>query len=370
MSPEAVATALNSTLADGGPDGNYALQSLAEGVSGFTSLDGIGFLGQVHHMTAGPAHYNDTVNFLIKPSGDNSEITAFSMSLIGGALGDAGQGYKNIIMALKGANFNGFDAAAISNLGGSCPPPASTAAPALNEVDDLTQRRRLADSTATTTTTTTTAMDVTTTMDVTTAMDVTTTMDVTTAMMTTTAMNVTTTMTTTAAPVVGSCGASSPSSVPNCLNMDLGSCGNACCSLQVTLSMPAREAVQRLNSSFNTGGPDGDFTKQRMAEGDLGFANLTGKGIPGFGSGDLYIGQVHHMTSGPAHYNDTVNVNIQDGADGAIINAFSTSLIGGAYGDNGQNYKNLMMFLSVFGDAKNVTPGKFALSCPAPSLLI
>jgi hypothetical protein len=63
------------------------------------------YLGQVHHMTDGPRHYNDTINFnvIANPAGVGSLIHAFSLSLVGGALGDAGQNYKNIMMPLKAA---------------------------------------------------------------------------------------------------------------------------------------------------------------------------------------------------------------------------------------------------------------------------
>jgi len=170
----------------------------------------------------------------------------------------------------------------------------------------------------------------------------------------------------------GTCGLDSTSNVSDCQNGDHGSCGNACCSLTVTLTVSATEAYNVLSSSFDTGGPDGQFTKNPMAEGGFGFANLTG--LPpvssGFGSGDAFIGQLNHMTTGGKyHFNDTVNFNIVDSEGGATMNAFSTSLIGGAYGDAGQGYKNLMMLLSVFGDDATVAPGKFSTSCPAPTLV-
>merc|ERR1711879_575700 len=107
--------------------------------------------------------------------------------------------------------------------------------------------------------------------------------------------------------------------------------------------------MQKLNKTLSNGGPDGYYTLQMTAEGTLGFGDLRPFKIP---SGEQFIGQVHHMTSGPKHYNDTINFNIKPqlckGAycatgEGSIIKAFSTSLIAGALGDNGQNYKNIMM---------------------------
>jgi len=324
LSAENVATALNMSLADGGPDGQYELQNLFEGVTGFTSLGDAGFLGQVHHTTSGPGHYTDKVNFLIEPDGANSsKIKAFSLALIGGALGDSGQSYKNVIMALKSANFDGWSDSSVMNVGGSCPPPSGKAVSTQSQVAEVVERRRLDD------------------LD----------------------------------EVLGTCGLNDTSDVPDCQNGDAGSCGNACCSLTVTVSMSAHDAVVALNSSLDNGGPDGQFTKKPMAGGvDIGFANLTGLLPPAVaavvGSDQVYIGQVDHMTTGGAyHFNDTLNFNIVDVDGGASINAFSTSLIGGAYGDAGQNYKNLKMALSVFSDGV-IAPGKFESSCPASSLMI
>merc|ERR1712066_330931 len=97
-----------------------------------------------------------------------------------------------------------------------------------------------------------------------------------------------------------------------------------------------------INSSLVQGGPDGAFTLQMTAEGTLGFGDLRQFKIP---SGEQFIGQVHHMTSGPKHYNDTIDFTISKTDTGSVIKAFSLSLIGGALGDNGQNYKNIVMAL-------------------------
>ncbi|CAK0822353.1 unnamed protein product, partial [Prorocentrum cordatum] len=106
-------------------------------------------------------------------------------------------------------------------------------------------------------------------------------------------------------------------------------------------------AVQMLNKSLAGGGPDGLFTLQPTFEGTLGFADLRP-----FKQGVAFIGQVHHMTSGPSHFNDTIDFTIAPqecageapcNAEGSIIRAFSLSLIAGAYGDNGQNYKNIAL---------------------------
>lgn len=327
LSPADVAHALNTSLANGGADGHYELQPLVDSPFGFTPLEPDlpgAFMGQVYHTTSGPGHYTDVVNILIEPSGSAgtaSTISAFSLPLIGGALGDSGQSYKNIIMALKGANLAGWSDTLVSNVGGSCPAPTDkNARLARRDGAKILGHRRLD-------------------------------------------------------AVEGTCGLDPdviyPANVtiPDCKNWDTGSCGNACCSLTVTVSMSPSDAVSALNNSLDDGGLDGQFTKQDLAEKTVGFADITG-GPPaaaaafGFGSGPVYIGQVHHATSGPAHYVDVLNFNIVEGANGSsTIQAFSTSLAGAALGDVGQNYKNLMMALSVFNGSSTIAPGNFEMSC-------
>jgi uncharacterized surface protein with fasciclin (FAS1) repeats len=68
----------------------------------------------------------------------------------------------------------------------------------------------------------------------------------------------------------------------------------------------------------------------------------------------VYIGQVHHETSGAKHYNDTISYVVYNdpsvGKPGATIRISSVSLIGGALGDNGQGYKNIKMVMdTAFG---------------------
>merc|ERR1712013_779984 len=75
--------------------------------------------------------------------------------------------------------------------------------------------------------------------------------------------------------VDGTCGSASPSAVKDCLNVDYGSCGNACCALLIKVINEPASAVSKLNATLASGGPDGGFTLQRTAEHSLGFANLT-----------------------------------------------------------------------------------------------
>ena len=76
-------------------------------------------------MTSGPKHYNDTINMNVRATADGggAHVTFFSLSLIGGALGDAGQNYKNIVQ-LFDATFGNEYTAPLVHADGSCPDPA------------------------------------------------------------------------------------------------------------------------------------------------------------------------------------------------------------------------------------------------------
>ncbi|KAJ9469385.1 hypothetical protein DIPPA_01797 [Diplonema papillatum] len=140
----------------------------------------------------------------------------------------------------------------------------------------------------------------------------------------------------------------SPSSDPDCQNPDLGSCGMACCKLEFAFSSASPESVHAaLVTAVGGGGPDGRYSWQTTAEGTFGTFKLPEATYP-----YLYVGQAHHttpfpdgtmVTSGP--YTDTVNFAIyQDAARGnqTTLRGFSLSLINGALGDNGINYKSLL----------------------------
>ena len=95
------------------------------GVTGFADLRPFNvsrdFIGQAYHMTSGEAHYNDSINVNTVAAEGGSVVEFTSISLIGGALGDAGQNYKNIAMLAK-ATFG--DDVVLTHLDGSCPAPA------------------------------------------------------------------------------------------------------------------------------------------------------------------------------------------------------------------------------------------------------
>ncbi len=79
-----------------------------------------------------------------------------------------------------------------------------------------------------------------------------------------------------------------------------------------------------------------------------------------------FIGQAWHTTSGAARYNDTVDVNVASLPSGALVKFFSLSLVGGALGDAGQNYKNIVALArDAFGE--DVALDHVDESCPDPA---
>ena len=111
----------------GGPDKLYTPQMTAEGTVGFGDLTpyklDVDYIGQAWHATPNGL-YNDTINFTIGKSGKKAvALTAFSISQIGGAYGDDGQNYYNIINLLSSIDFDSD--IKIENADGSCPKAAA-----------------------------------------------------------------------------------------------------------------------------------------------------------------------------------------------------------------------------------------------------
>ena len=166
---------------------------------------------------------------------------------------------------------------------------------------------------------------------------------------------------------------------PNCDNADHGSCGNACCKLNIIVSGPASnpprsaDVMTALNETLAHGGPDGRYSFPKLAGGGFGFSDLRPYNL----SVD-FIGQTHHLTY-KRQFTDTQDYTISSttyqGAPAVAIKAFSISQIGGAYGDAGQNYKNLYEGC-VFGLAKSTAARLYLWhfhvenaddSCPPPA---
>ena len=146
-----------------------------------------------------------------------------------------------------------------------------------------------------------------------------------------------------------------------CDHGDFGSCGNACCKLTFAVPLVTEKTMAQLNATLHTGGPDQLYSAQPTAEGTSGFADLRPYSKP-----VDFIGQGFHKTTNGL-YTDTINFTIApvDGGSSSVINAFSLSQIGGAYGDDGQNYWNLVTLVqAAFEDAE---PQNVDGSCPAPA---
>ena len=113
------------------------------------------------------------------------------------------------------------------------------------------------------------------------------------------------------------------------------------------INAEATELKDQLETLLLKGGPDGRYTLMATAEdpSKRGFFDLRGHGL-----NVSYIGQAWHTTK-THHYNDTIDMTIADGAVAktSVLRAFSTSLIAGAYGDDGQNYKNLIQVVKALG---------------------
>jgi hypothetical protein len=125
---------------------------------------------------------------------------------------------------------------------------------------------------------------------------------------------------------------------PHCENVDMGTCGNACCSVTIPFlsGITAMNVLVALESTFPPPpalGPDGHFTLQGTAEtnGKPGFADLRQYNLTA-----QFIGQLWHSTPSLA-FNDTLNLVVYKDS----LTIFSISQIGGALGDQGQNYKNI-----------------------------
>mmetsp|Transcript_30355 Transcript_30355/g.70598 ORF Transcript_30355/g.70598 Transcript_30355/m.70598 type:complete len:192 (+) Transcript_30355:49-624(+) len=166
-----------------------------------------------------------------------------------------------------------------------------------------------------------------------------------------------------AASVAGTCGFAVPSAVPDCQNNDCGGCGNSCCKLAFEVAESPTVAANLLNQSIRSGGPDGAYSVRRLAEGVSGVGDLRPFHTP-----VDFMAQVYHTTSGPSHYQDSIDVTIAPRpGGGSVIKAFSVSLVGGAYCDAGQNYKNIVMLMKSISWTGATTFTRDGPMCPPPA---
>jgi hypothetical protein len=147
-----------------------------------------------------------------------------------------------------------------------------------------------------------------------------------------------------------------------CNHPDFGSCGNACCLLSFSINETPESVMQKLNSTIASGGPDGLYSARMTAEGTLTFADLRVYHPPG---NPYFIGQTWHTTKNGL-YNDTINFTLTPAAsDGSTrLVAFSISQIAGAYGDDGQNYFNIVQLMNSIWTGSNAVATHEGSSCP------
>ena len=162
-------------------------------------------------------------------------------------------------------------------------------------------------------------------------------------------------------PFESTCG--KDSKVADCDHPDLGSCGTACCSLEVNLTTSAPLAYGEIKAFLETGGQDASYAYSNYTDA-AGHdpSDALPDGIPG---GFQYIWQGTHATKGG--YVDTLNFWVKpiDGLS-ATLGLFSISNIHGALGDGGQNYKSLVYLLKNFATTSGYSLPTIVHGCAVP----
>lgn len=149
-----------------------------------------------------------------------------------------------------------------------------------------------------------------------------------------------------------------------CKNVDEGSCGTACCKLNFYLEgETTTEVMNKLNSTLGASGPDGLYIPMPTAEGTMTFGDLRPYDKP-----VDFIGQAWHTTAN-LMYNDTLNflVAAVDEGKSTQVTGFSISQLGGSYGDEGQNYYNLVQLMDSVSWKKQYEMEHADSSCPEPN---
>eukprot|EP00747_Dinoflagellata_sp_TGD_P215290 gnl/TRDRNA2_/TRDRNA2_88006_c0_seq1.p1 gnl/TRDRNA2_/TRDRNA2_88006_c0~~gnl/TRDRNA2_/TRDRNA2_88006_c0_seq1.p1 ORF type:complete len:183 (-),score=22.28 gnl/TRDRNA2_/TRDRNA2_88006_c0_seq1:185-733(-) len=147
---------------------------------------------------------------------------------------------------------------------------------------------------------------------------------------------------------------------PDCDRPDFGTCVNACCRLDFSMSglqTSAKELVDALATAIKEGGPDHRY-----------FAVENNTVQPWSSNNDFVVQAIHETAK---HlYNDTLHFAVSppagQGHDAVTLHAFSHSqdFIKGnfAYGDHGQNYKNIVTLVKSLGIDYTETT---VFGCPA-----
>ena len=142
-----------------------------------------------------------------------------------------------------------------------------------------------------------------------------------------------------------SCGSKQPSPVKDCDSRDLGSCGNSCCAIDVTVSADPETAYSALKAYLRSGGKDQSFKYVNNTD---AAGHNPGDDLTPYKIAFQYIFQGTHTTTGG--FVDTIDINIKRNDAGETqLRLFSISNIHGALGDNGQTYKTILYLLQTSG---------------------
>mmetsp|Transcript_114694 Transcript_114694/g.320510 ORF Transcript_114694/g.320510 Transcript_114694/m.320510 type:complete len:194 (-) Transcript_114694:152-733(-) len=137
------------------------------------------------------------------------------------------------------------------------------------------------------------------------------------------------------------CGPDQPSKVPDCDRNDMGSCGNACCALEMSFDMEP-EAVYRAIREQLESGVDGSYSY--VSGGNPNPADdLRPYRIVKPRKFEFILQGAHSTPLYRAENSDILDFNVaSNDAGGSILRMFSLSRIHGALGDAGQNFKTLV----------------------------
>eukprot|EP00656_Telonema_subtile_P002853 TRINITY_DN112_c0_g1_i1.p1 TRINITY_DN112_c0_g1~~TRINITY_DN112_c0_g1_i1.p1 ORF type:complete len:190 (-),score=39.51 TRINITY_DN112_c0_g1_i1:306-875(-) len=145
---------------------------------------------------------------------------------------------------------------------------------------------------------------------------------------------------------------------PDCTRVDRGTCVNACCKLQWIVQDDPETFANKIAAHLSAQGGDSRYTLHQ-----------NDPTIQPWNSNTSFVVQGQHI-SAKNLYVDTLHFAVSPAqtGSGSTVLAFSHSqdfVLGNfAYGDDGQNYKNLAFFIKGMGATYDETT---LMGCPLPS---
>ena len=147
------------------------------------------------------------------------------------------------------------------------------------------------------------------------------------------------------------CGMKAGSQPVDCDKWDQGSCGNACCVLDVHVDGAVDDAYEALAAYLESGGGDGLYAKAPTSD-TVGHVSEDDQGDYPFEFSPAlpwrYTTSGFHATTGGYVDQLKFSVGVTSGGN-AKVRMSSISGINGALGDYGQNYKNLAFLAAGLG---------------------